>query len=213
MTILKYTAFDSIFSLQQINDQNISSIEEYIRENPQVLQELSCCRCIAYRDQSKFTLLPGHRCSLLNLKNAITNSKGSSKKKQSTEAIEEINESEEKQILLDRLVNFTASIYLEECYFVSNDISVSRETMQDGKQVRQCKVRCPICNKVYSSKFNGHWRLSNIFGHLKTHCVHAGSIEYNESDSELTNAASTESVDLPEKNSITEELTKQLMSD
>lgn len=66
--LLKFSAYDSLSVLEELNEQRINEIEEFISECGQnVLNGLSCCHHDKYKKQTKFKFLPGHRAVLLSL--------------------------------------------------------------------------------------------------------------------------------------------------
>lgn len=73
--ILIECAFDSEFSLCSIDDNSIKLIENHINDNRNILDNINCDHREMYRAQTTVKLLPGHRTTLLNMKDIFKENK------------------------------------------------------------------------------------------------------------------------------------------
>lgn len=69
MRILDACSFDSELSLQSINSETISDIEEYVNDNLSILSETS------YKNINYFKFKPNHKAFLLSLSDRIQEKK------------------------------------------------------------------------------------------------------------------------------------------
>lgn len=64
---LSVCVYDTLTSIQNISLESIDDIENHMNICTEALQGLDCCHADAYKTQSKFKLLPGHRDFLLSM--------------------------------------------------------------------------------------------------------------------------------------------------
>lgn len=64
---LSVCAYDSISSIQNINSESIREIESHMNTCLESVQQLDCCHSNAYKSQTAFKLLPGHKDFLLSM--------------------------------------------------------------------------------------------------------------------------------------------------
>lgn len=65
--ILDYCAFDTLLSIELLNDEHIKNIEEYVSKERKILYELTCDHGREYQKHPLFKFLPGHRILLIDL--------------------------------------------------------------------------------------------------------------------------------------------------
>lgn len=66
-TILSATGYDSLLSINLINEIQMFEVEQFVNENRNITAKLECCFADTYRNLRKFRFLPGHRLLILQL--------------------------------------------------------------------------------------------------------------------------------------------------
>lgn len=64
---LSVCAYDSLYSIQNINLESIRDIENHMNTCLESVHNLDCCHSNAYKTQTTFKLLPGHKDFLLSM--------------------------------------------------------------------------------------------------------------------------------------------------
>lgn len=71
-SVLSLCGYDTIFSLQYIDQDSVNTMEKHINENEmQKIKQFSCCHSEYYAKKEIFKLLPGHVVILLSLPNHV----------------------------------------------------------------------------------------------------------------------------------------------
>lgn len=65
-SILINTGYDNIPSLMCMNDDQLTNLENYVEENPWIIEKINCDHIKSYGTLTKFKFLPGHRAFLLD---------------------------------------------------------------------------------------------------------------------------------------------------
>lgn len=69
--ILCSCAFDSLITIEHLNEEYVKLIEQHVSDNRNILYELECKHSCHYQSQSLFKFLPGHRILLIDLKKHV----------------------------------------------------------------------------------------------------------------------------------------------
>lgn len=178
-TVLRYSAYDTACSLAELNDKQISGIEEFINQSDRlVLRNLDCCNAETYKNQARFRFLPGHTSILLGIPTQLKKMHESKKKpyKKLTEFSKLLTSAELQSILLQKLnQHMEKTKMVEEMgLFTAACISPIQTIISNNTMSAKCSVQCPNCNFVIPILFNGYWVTSNVFRHLKS--VHQNNI-------------------------------------
>lgn len=155
--------FEDEISIGQINESAIKKIEEFVRNNKELLKDTK------FENKSEnFEFLLGHRCLLLELPNKVRDFVESNRKRKGSVKIniDNIDEDFAKNRLIRKLNNYSYK-------FALGFVIRSEDILQLEKihQVFKCKVRCPfvVCTVQKICSFKTYWEVSNFIKHVKTH--------------------------------------------
>lgn len=163
--ILIETAYDSDISLEELSNNDIVAIEDFVQENRDILIGT------IYESRNPFHFLPGHKAILLNLSKKIKEKHQNKKVKKvvvqnnnKENNIEEEEQKESKNQLISKLKHFSNSsgIFLELNLDDISDFFVNDDRFT-------CRITCPFCQKKISCIKKRYWAVSNFESHLKKH--------------------------------------------
>lgn len=166
--ILLETGFDTEISLEELEEENVKFIEDFVKENRYLLAGT----IYEKKNTNEFKFLIGHRALLLALPRKIkeANSKKETTNKKIKRGVENYSELKEEEIaklkedLIEKLKKYSASKNL--CLEIdSKDIC---EFMVQEDRVK-CRVQCPYCSMKSACFKTKYWYTSNIESHLKKH--------------------------------------------
>lgn len=170
--LLTLVAYDTIHSLNEINQQRLEEIEQFLTSQKEFIQKLNCCRSDYYKSLEVFKFLPGHATIILALPdqiNQMENAKGAKqlefKKKKSDQEL--------KENLVENLMTYSAKLGFQFPKGVINERNIQQfERNADASAdnyICKCIFSCPFCPKTISTKFIKYWISGNITAHLKKH--------------------------------------------
>lgn len=180
--VLRFSAYDTACSLAELNEKQISGIEEFINQSDRlVLHNLDCCNAETYKNQERFRFLPGHSSILLGIPTQLKKMHESKKKpyKKLTEFSKLLTSAELESILLQKLNQHMEKTKMVEQFglFTAACISSMQTSISNNTMLAKCSVECPNCNLIIPILFNGYWVTSNVFRHLKSGHQNSNSAE------------------------------------
>lgn len=172
------SGYDSFTSLQSIDKEQISAIEEYI--NIIKLQGSNILNGSIYDGCDNFKFRPGHSALLLRLPTIIEQIKSQIVVKHRVNDIAlnvAIVENEEnlKTLLIEKITKFIRNSELQ----INFDQKHISEFFTDKNQVK-CRVECCLCNKKYVCSYDKYWLVGNLERHFKTHRTNEENNNYTE---------------------------------
>lgn len=150
--ILTSTGFDNELSISSINSDSVSDIEKFVSENKHLLKdtiyEKSC--------ESSFKFLPGHRRLLLLLPNRFSEYKNLKRTKQTRKG-------KDGEVLQDELLEKLNKV----SYLKNAGVKLSKTNVIEFSDDNKCRVKCPLCSKIFACIYKSYWMISNIKRHWK----------------------------------------------
>lgn len=171
--MLEFSAYSTELSLLELDETKIEGIEKHINANRHVLNELDCCYSEVYKNQPQFQFLPGHRSTVLGIKNQITKMKEGRTQKRGAPGgakSKRIKSAEElKEMLIDSLDAFSQKLGFPKDLITNNNIVDFHEQLVNGQTIYKCGFSCVFCSKVTPIQYKGYWQTSNATGHYRIH--------------------------------------------
>lgn len=164
--IMTAAGYNSAMSIIKIDEQKLDFIEQYVQQN---------CRNVVdmfkeYSNIKPFKFLPGHRECIFGIKEEILkmqNRKASKTTKTSHHTID-IDEAGLQSSLENQVSNFAISIGLTNVEW-GTAINNFNVTKSGSSVYATCSVACPRCKASINVLYDKHWKISNIFRHLRRH--------------------------------------------
>lgn len=174
-SLLIDAGYDTILSLNEMDDAKIKKVEDFLNANKQFVNKLKCCYSEHYKQLEKFEFLPGHKSIILALPNQIKENQDKQIKKSRKQRHDLLSNEELQQQLIKSLTNFLkiqaekANLEIPEDVISEANIH-NFETETNGNDfLCTCRFSCPFCSKTYSVNYKTFWMSSNVTKHLKTH--------------------------------------------
>lgn len=157
--ILNYTGFDNAYSLQTLNEETITQIENTVNENRHLFANT------IYERVEKFSFLLGHRNLLLDLPKSVEDL-SKKKRKKNARKDENVPLSAETVInsLLEKIKNYAQK---KDLNFAIGADNIKNLKITDNRA--SCIVQCSVCLINTPCIFFGHWQISNYTKHLRSH--------------------------------------------
>lgn len=162
--------YDNFPSLSAINGNTLTELEEYIKENKYIIDDLACCSADVYKKKPLFRLLPGHKTSMLQIPRMIA------EMNKVDRPVKTAQKAPKKPDPIDRLIAllnaYPTKIELDvRKDFISKANIVDRtEEKKDGVTTIKYKFFCPLCDRKIPVKFfKNRWYAGNASTHLKKH--------------------------------------------
>lgn len=197
VNVLSSAGYDSALSIADLNESDISIIQNHISNNAHHLLK----EHVSYADKEKLVFLPGHKKLILGLRTKVQQFIDFSKQKvktvqtasnvdvaasdkeqseQSTELetavqIELLSEEEIhslKEELISKLNKVKQSIgSFDADSIVAIDPYISNNSKANNSKTAsyKCSVKCCSCSKIVPCTYNKRWETSNLEKHLKSH--------------------------------------------
>lgn len=175
-SILIASGYETITSLTRINSFEIQAIEEYVKQNCDILKDFQCCANEIYKNQETFRFLPGHRAIIMSIPSQIDSMKQEKAKRseakktpQTKSQPNSMSDNELKSSLVTKCVEYIAKngVILQEGLLTDSNI-IDFERIDDYVK---CRFSCPFCDKVISVNYIKYWKSSNVTTHLKAHVM------------------------------------------
>lgn len=184
-----------MFSLAEINQQNLDLIENFLDTKKDIINTLNCCFDEYYRQLEKFKFLPGHRSLILalpaeikrfrehtmkpNMEHTMLHAQRSNEHDLPDDVPMEETVGKEKYMekymkkLIKSLMGAIRKIVSPVGYVLPNDL-ISEANIHDficmSSSKYKCRVTCPFCPKSISIIYEkNYWQTSNVTKHLKQH--------------------------------------------
>lgn len=169
--ILSECGYDTLLSLQELNNDKLRKIEKHVNENRDIIANLECCNSQTYRAQSEFHFLPGHEAIILGIPARVAALNGnlktvSAKKKRPTMSDEELQ---------NKLISNFETFAAKNGRPLSKGIISKRNILEFQKATKgeetffKCVFSCPFCAKKTPINYKLFWMSSNVTNHLKEH--------------------------------------------
>lgn len=175
--VLIFSAYTTEISLLELDESKLELLESHINENRQVLSDLNCCFSDDYKNQSQFHFLPGHRATILGIKNQViamkeSRSRGSKSKSKPIKTGDEL-----KEMLIKSLDMYATKKGLPANTISESNIVGFEEKLVDGNKIYRCGFSCLFCSKVIPTLYKTYWMTSNATKHLKVHLDEGSTVE------------------------------------
>lgn len=162
-------------ALAEIGEDELKRFEGHVNaECIGLVKNLKCCYSDVYKSQEVFQLLPGHKATILAMKNQINQFKehcarNSQNAKQPKTARRKIRTGEEiKSALLLSIQTFSAKWKVPKEIF-TRSITDFKEIIKDDRKTYKCLFSCMFCDKIIPVGYKQYWMYTNITKHLRNH--------------------------------------------
>lgn len=160
-------------SLAEIDEDKLRKIEEHVNSNIHLVKDLKCCYSKDYKTQTKFEFLPGHKATILGIKDQIAQMKANGmctqKKTKRTTQPKHQSEQELKTVLVRSLDMYAQKQGLPAGIITLRNIVNFKSEKLDNETVYKCGMSCVFCSKVSAVSYKGYWMKSNATKHIKEH--------------------------------------------
>lgn len=153
-------------SILEMNEVRIVELEQYLETK---------CRSVIdtfkeYRNTKPFTFLPGHRECIFGIKAEILKLQNNKKSKATPNQGTPIDQEDLKMTLETQLSTYANNNGRPEIDWTGS-IKNLKVKQSDTSFFATCTIDCPIdeCNSSISAAYNKHWKISNMFRHLRQH--------------------------------------------
>lgn len=172
--------FSTLASLSRIDEQVFTTIEEFMRNHPELIDAFNCCNAEQYQCQAQFQLLPGHKAILLCIPKQIEafNQCNVNKKNIKSKKNQQISDDDLKERLITNINKYVIKLGLPGNIFSCDRHIKNFERYENGYGAK-CEFSCCFCQKIVPVEFEGFWKSSNITTHLKYHVNQGESYEDN----------------------------------
>lgn len=168
-------------SLAEIDEEKLHKIEDHVNSNIHLVKSLKCCYSKEYKTQIKFEFLPGHKATILGIKDKIAqmkvNGMCTQKPKKRTTQPKYQSEQELKTMLVSSLDTYAQKQGLPAGIITYRNIVDFKSEQLDNGIVYKCGVSCAFCPKVSAVLYRGYWMKSNATKHIKEHSDNLIAIE------------------------------------
>lgn len=162
--LLTAVGYNSAFSLLTIDESKLSNVEEYIETNCRQLVETF----EIYQSRKPFSFLPGHRDLIFGISSELARLQDSGQSKRAKKSTQcNLNERDLRASLVNQLSTFATGLGLDHNW--SNSIDDFEMDSTGNAIYAKCAISCKICSSVISTRYDKHWKISNIFKHIRTH--------------------------------------------
>lgn len=183
--VLKSAGYDCLYSISQIDEDDIKLIEQYISNNPSPIIGTEYCPTVHdLTEEFQLKLKPGHKKFLLRLAIIAGNIRASEREKrskakrqicvdnQASESVKNLPKTEElKQALVRRVVKYCSS---KSINIVFDDKCISKFESKSDKI--KCSASCSTCNISIICHYTTYWNISNFQAHLKAHLKNSSAL-------------------------------------
>lgn len=169
--LLNETGYNTIASLNCIDETKILEIENYLTANKLIVNKLECCFSAEYKSLDEFHFIPGHKSIILSLRDDIKEMK-------------ELNAAKKgamKHLLSDNVVfeNLLTNLkavpgkagFKRASTIISEKNIIEFKRVDEGEIAYRCRFCCPVCPKTFGLCYKIFWMSSNATKHLKKHIL------------------------------------------
>lgn len=171
--LLIASGYSKLMSLAEIDEEKLRKIEDHVNGHMDLVKSLICCHSKDYKNQTNFEFLPGHKATILGIKDKITQMKatGAFTLKANNRSIQPKyrSEIEVKTALVQSLDVFATSQGLPGGIITERNIVNFTSISENGKDVYKCGFSCVFCSKVIKVVYRSYWMKSNVTKHIKEH--------------------------------------------
>lgn len=167
--LLIASGYDTLIALNEIDQGKLAKIQDHINENRELTSNLKCCYGEIYKKQTEFHFLPGHKATILGIKNQIAQLKESSGWKERQRASKHKSEDQLKTALVVSLDAYASKCGLPKNIISAVNIIEFHHITEAGQDVYKCGFSCLFCDKVISVKYKTYWMTSNATKHILYH--------------------------------------------
>lgn len=162
--ILTSTGYNSALSILQIDEHKMNEIELFAEENSRhIIDSFK-----EYSNKKPFAFLPGHRECIFGIKSEILNQQNKKKPKTSDNRNTLIDDDNLQASLESQISNFAKKIGLSNVDW-ADSITNFKSTNLEFVVSANCSVACPKCDSIIGVSYDRHWKVSNLFKHLRKH--------------------------------------------
>lgn len=171
--ILIASGFNTIASLRCLNEQTINNIEEFMKDNRNLIDQLNCCNNEQYKMQHEFRLLPGHRAIIMNMPEQLkgftekNNDTVKPKRKRTVQEKGLITDDDMKKNLVDKLINYFRKQQIPTD--ILSDVNIMNFHRVENANEAKCEFSCSFCEKLIPVRYRQFWMSSNLTNHFKAH--------------------------------------------
>ncbi|XP_037025274.1 uncharacterized protein LOC119066749 [Bradysia coprophila] len=178
--LMSYCGYKALPDMLNIDESKLRSVESILSKNKKLTSQKYLIDYEIQTQDNSFIFYPAHREKILSIpskypwiqirkpENAST---GQKKKRNSTDLRSKVprREINAKEKLMEQVKKLVKSnnglMLLDDSITYSNIIEFN--SSKDGLYV--CRFKCPICEKVSSTKFETNWKTDKISDHFKSH--------------------------------------------
>lgn len=187
--LLVASGYNKFIALSEIGEEELVKIETHINTERQLVNSLKCCYSDIYKAQDVFHFLPGHKATILGIKNQINQLKEyrmqNPKMDKSKRRLKRNRSAEEvKNVLLKSLQDYLDKNKIPKDILTARNIINFEESVENDHKTYRCDFTCMFCSKVIPVLFNTFWMHSNATKHIKGH-IDAGNFTIAEEDIEI----------------------------
>lgn len=167
--------YDSAISLSNLDEDDIAIIQNSASVKLKDLISKCSLYSEAFAENGQFVFLPGHKKTILNLRvkaeQFVENKKQKTINSEEVELFTEEEVEKLKETLLKKLNTSNVNTkFGEEAILGTIDPYISHNSRQSRRKASyRCTIQCMHCDKKIPATFNGHWEVSNIDRHIKSH--------------------------------------------
>lgn len=161
--LLTAVGYNSSFSLLNIDETKLNYVEEYIEENCRDLVETFK----TYESRKPFSFLPGHRELIFGISAELARLQQNGPKRSKKNVQSNLNERDLRASLVNQVTNFADGLKLHHNW--SNSIKNFELESTGNATYAKCSISCEICKSDITTRYDNHWKISNIFKHIRSH--------------------------------------------
>lgn len=161
--LLTLTGYNSALSFKQFTEGELDSTERFIEENHRNTAD----EFDEYKNVRPFKFLPGHKALIFGIKSQLEDFQA---KQKITKKVKKSvpNENELHIALLNQISSFAKDNQLE-VVFSTDCIKQSLYTATESASFCSCNIICPLCFSSIGTRYDKHWKNTNVYKHLRTH--------------------------------------------
>lgn len=160
-----------MLALSELDHGKLLAIEEHINKHHELVTSTKCCYSEMYKEQEKFSFLPGHKATVLGIAEQVKRMKNEEfmAQKRAPKPKKFQSENALKCSLVCRLAKYSTKLG-----FPMPDGVISERNIRDFKhnnvnKTYRCVFSCPFCDKTIPIIYKTFWMTSNATTHVKFH--------------------------------------------
>lgn len=191
--ILTTVGFDTKTALKSMNNQCITSIENFVNQNKSHFQDT--LKGTKYENAENFKFLPGHCALILSLPQyveALSSKNRRGKKRKHCETLDHPQSNNADHPDADIINNIDDSVKILLINKINNyamkkklNIKIDDNSILNFRHENnsyKCSVQCSVCEKTVPCQYVKHWVCGNFETHIKKHLGQQSVEEYEVQD-------------------------------